>query len=177
MQVPVTEYSQTRESCTIFMFADYTQHHFASFFILCLREGTNKAAVKKVIHLSLDDLDPNHVRNFCNQQSKWLKIKIFGVLNKYIQLMSNQKGSELSVLTALLTTQRYHPVWFLLIYVIKMKLWFPSEKVEKFPLRVWRCHMYWIGSVPFFTLHLIRIVDPSTGTSLNVRMGLLTETV
>lgn len=58
------------------------------------------------------------------------------MLNKYIQLMSNQKGSELSVLTALLTTQRYHPVWFLLIYVIKMKLWFPSEKVEKFPLRV-----------------------------------------
>lgn len=96
----------------------------------------------------------------------------------YSQMVSSHSRFELSLLTALLATQRYQPVWLRLMSVTLMMLESPCAKVEMLPLRVSCCHTYWIGPVPFSRLQRIHIVDPSTGdTSLMRRYGLLTGTV
>lgn len=97
---------------------------------------------------------------------------------KHSQMVSSHSRLERSLLTALLATQRYHPVWLRLTSVTLITLVLPCAKVEMLPLRVSCCHTYWIGPVPFSRLQRIHIVDPSTGdTSLIRRYGLLTGTV
>lgn len=92
-------------------------------------------------------------------------------------MVSSHKRLELSLLTALVATQRYQPVWFLLMSVMLMRLLLPWATTVMLPLWVSCCHTYWIGPVPFSRLHRIHIVEPSTGdTSLSNRYGLLTGT-
>lgn len=99
-------------------------------------------------------------------------------LQKYSQMVSSHNRFELSLLTELLATQRYQPVWLRLMSVTLMMLELPCAKTEKLPLRVSCFHAYWMGSVPFSRLQRIHIVDPSTGdASLIKRYGLLTGTV
>lgn len=99
------------------------------------------------------------------------------VSSKYLQTVSSHRRFELSLLTALLATHRYQPVWFRLTSVTLMMLLFPCAKAVMLPLRVSCCHTYWIGPVPFSRLQRIHIVDPSTGeASLTRRLGLLTGT-
>lgn len=93
-------------------------------------------------------------------------------------MVSSHNRFELSLLTELLATQRYQPVWLRLTSVTLTTLELPRAKAVMLPLRVSWFHSYWMGSVPFSRVQCIHMVDPSTGdASLIRRKGLETGTV
>lgn len=93
-------------------------------------------------------------------------------------MVSSHNRFELSLLTELLATQRYQPLWLRLTSVTLITLELPRAKAVMLPLRVSWFHSYWMGSVPFSRVQRIHMVDPSTGdASLIRRKGLETGTV
>ncbi|TNN63481.1 hypothetical protein EYF80_026331 [Liparis tanakae] len=84
-------------------------------------------------------------------------------------MVSSHSRLELSLLTSLLATQRYQPVWLRLMLVTLITLASPRAKAETLPPRVSCCHAYRIGPVPLSRLQRIHMAEPSTGDASLIR--------